>query len=77
MVEECLILCVLGVLCGYGLSAAVKQILSVAHPTLTIMITPRWMLQAACLAVVGGLLGALYPAWRAARVDPVKALQYE
>jgi ABC-type lipoprotein release transport system permease subunit len=27
--------------------------------------------------LLSGLLGALYPAWRAARQDPVVALSYE
>jgi len=29
------------------------------------------------LGVLAGVLGALYPAYKAARMDPVKALSYE
>jgi putative ABC transport system permease protein len=29
------------------------------------------------IAVLGGLLGAAYPAWMASRKDPVEALSYE
>jgi putative ABC transport system permease protein len=29
------------------------------------------------IAVLGGLLGAAYPAWLASRKDPVEALAYE
>jgi putative ABC transport system permease protein len=29
------------------------------------------------IAIVGGLLGASYPAWLASRKDPVEALAYE
>ena len=59
------------------LSRRQKQLIMLVHPTLTIEFSTRWMIQAGVLAIIGGLIGALYPAWRAARVDPVKALQYE
>jgi putative ABC transport system permease protein len=36
-----------------------------------------WALAAAGIGVGGGLLGALYPAVRAAGLDPVNALSYE
>jgi putative ABC transport system permease protein len=34
-------------------------------------------LRAGLIAIVGGLLGAAYPAWMASRKDPVEALAYE
>jgi putative ABC transport system permease protein len=40
-------------------------------------ITPFWIALAGGLGILSGLLGALYPAWFAARQDPVKALSYE
>jgi putative ABC transport system permease protein len=46
-------------------------------PSLTILISASWVLRAGLIAVVGGLLGAAYPAWMASRKDPVEALAYE
>lgn len=37
----------------------------------------QWALAAAAIGLGGGLLGALYPAMRAASLDPVNALSYE
>jgi len=37
----------------------------------------RWALVAALIGVGGGTLGALYPAMRAANLDPVNALSYD
>jgi ABC-type antimicrobial peptide transport system permease subunit len=36
-----------------------------------------WALTAALIGLGGGALGALYPAMRAANLDPVSALTYE
>jgi putative ABC transport system permease protein len=46
-------------------------------PSLTILISLEWVLRAGLIAIVGGLLGAMYPAWMASRKDPVEALAYE
>ena len=45
--------------------------------TLTIEIEPRWILIALVVGLLGGSIGALYPALRAATQDPVEALSYE
>ena len=46
-------------------------------PTLTVELTLHWALWAGLLAIGGSLLGAFYPAIRAARLDPVDSLAYE
>jgi putative ABC transport system permease protein len=45
--------------------------------TLVVDIEPRWILIAFMVGLVGGSIGALYPALRAARQDAVEALAYE
>jgi putative ABC transport system permease protein len=46
-------------------------------PTQTFNISGTWIGYAALIAFVGSLCGAIYPAWMAARKDPVDALAYE
>ena len=36
-----------------------------------------WVLTAIAIAVIGSLVGALYPAWRASRIDPVEVMVNE
>ncbi len=45
--------------------------------SLTIEIEPRWIAVAFLVGLLGGTIGALYPAVRAARQDAVDALSYE
>jgi putative ABC transport system permease protein len=45
--------------------------------TLSVEIEPRWIGVALLVGLVGGSVGALYPALRAARQDAVDALSYE
>jgi putative ABC transport system permease protein len=40
-------------------------------------LTREWAVIAAALGLSGGLLGSLYPALKAARMDPVQALNFE
>ena len=37
----------------------------------------RELLSGLLLGVLAGILGAMYPAYKAARMDPVRALSYE
>ena len=39
--------------------------------------TGGWVLRTTIIAIIGAMLGALYPAYRAAQKDPIDALAYE
>src|ERR1700691_3226833 len=77
ILSETTLLCLAGVLTGVGLSFAMRAIFLKLFPSLTILITLKWVLLAGMIAVLGGLLGATYPAWLASRKDSVGALAYE
>jgi putative ABC transport system permease protein len=47
------------------------------NPTLSFQLTPEWDIKAVIIAAGGALFGALYPALKAARKDPIDALSYE
>lgn len=80
VVQESLLLCLfaaaLGCLLGIGLLA-----LAVNIPGFGGFLTPVWTVNTFAQAVIGvlllALLGSIYPAWRASRLKPVEALQYE
>jgi putative ABC transport system permease protein len=74
--QEALLVSVLGVLVGLALTFAARFALMRAS-SLTVEIEPRWVLVSLLIGVVGGSIGALYPALRAARQDAVDALSYE
>lgn len=66
----------LGILTG-GFLALVASIIITRASSLIIVLEWKWMLFSAAIAIAGGLIGALYPAIRAAAQDPIKALNYE
>ncbi|HYL62946.1 MAG TPA: ABC transporter permease [Candidatus Methylomirabilis sp.] len=70
-------LCALGIGVGIGLSYVVRAAFLAGFPTLSILITPAWILRAAAIALTGAVLGASYPAWMASRKDVVEALSYD
>jgi putative ABC transport system permease protein len=63
----------LGIVCTYG----VRELLLVRFPTFSFELTAQWIGQGALIAFAGSIFGALYPAWMAARKDPIDALAYE
>jgi putative ABC transport system permease protein len=77
VMTESLIICSIGVLLGFSLSLAGRAYLGYAFPTLTVALIPRWFVFAALLGIGGGLVGSVYPAYRAASLDPVEALSFE
>jgi putative ABC transport system permease protein len=63
---------------GVVLSFAARGLIVALVPaSLTQAIVPEWWPIAGIIALVGALLGALYPGLRAARQDPIEALAYE
>lgn len=77
ILSESTLVCLGGVAMGIGLSFLTRRVMIGFFPTLTIDITGEWILRAAAIAIIGGLLGASYPAWLATRKDAVEALAYE
>jgi putative ABC transport system permease protein len=77
LLMESAALCVFGIAAGIGLSYLVRAAFLAGFPTLSILITPEWILRAGGIALLGAILGASYPAWIASRKDPVEALSYD
>ena len=74
--QEAIVVSLLGVISGVLLTLGVR--FAIMHTTsLTIEVEPRWVMISLLIGLVGGTLGALYPAIRAARQDAVDALSYE
>lgn len=77
VVAESFLICVAGVVVGMILALVGRWYLPRLFPTLIVQLTREWALIAAALGLVGGLLGSLYPALKAARMDPIQALNFE
>jgi len=78
ILKEASLLAVVGISVGYLGTALVRKVLIESFPTLYVeSMTSGWAAKAAILALAGAMIGAFYPALRAARLDPVDALAYE
>lgn len=65
-----------GAAAGIGLGLGMAHIVEALSP-LPSAVAPGWILFAAAVGVTVGVLAGLYPAWRAAQLDPVVALRAE
>jgi putative ABC transport system permease protein len=77
LMRETAVMAVAGVLVGIAGTYGVKILLSHVFPTQHFEITALWIARGAAIAFIGSLCGAMYPAWMAARKDPIDALAYE
>jgi len=77
ILRETVMLAFGGILLGILISLAAR--VGIAHriPTLRVVVTGGWILWTTIIAIVGSMLGAMYPAYRAAQKDPIEALAYE
>jgi ABC-type antimicrobial peptide transport system permease subunit len=80
ILREALALGVIGGICGIMLGVALNWGLGFI-PGIGGMLEPHYssqlLVQVLAVALMTGLLGGLYPAWRATRMQPVEALRYE
>jgi putative ABC transport system permease protein len=77
ILRETALLAVVGILVGVALSFAARAGIINRFPTLRVLVEQAWIVRATVIALIGALLGALYPAYRAAQKDPIDALAYE
>ncbi len=77
VLRECAALAIVGVLAGIAGTYGVRELMAHVFPTTPFQISVDWIGRGSAIAFVGSLFGALYPAWMAARKDPIDALAYE
>jgi putative ABC transport system permease protein len=77
ILKESVMICGLGALMGICISEIIRKVVILMSPTLQVSMTFGDLVSGMVLGITAGILGALYPAYKAARMDPVKALSYE
>jgi putative ABC transport system permease protein len=77
ILRETGLLAVLGIVLGIGFSFAASWAIRQRFPLVQVVVTGDWVLRALLVAVLGAIVGALYPAFKAAGKDPIEALAYE
>jgi putative ABC transport system permease protein len=74
--KEAILISLIGLLAGFAVSLLTGYVIHKAYG-LVFEYSWSWATVAAAIGILGGILGALYPAWRASNLDPVNALAYE
>jgi putative ABC transport system permease protein len=77
VLSETGLLAAVGIAVGIAASFALSGILNAKYPTLDFVINIPYVWKSIVIAFSGALLGAFYPALKAARKDPIDALSYE
>jgi putative ABC transport system permease protein len=77
ILREALLVSIVGIILGIIGAEIIKFGLDLHYAKFSFQLTNKWRVYAALIALAGSLLGAIYPAWKAARKDPIDALAYE
>jgi len=80
ILKEALLLGTVGGVCGIPIGLGLGGLIGMAGVwggAIGPLYTPRLFAQAVVVAMIAGVVGGLYPAWRAANMMPVEALRYE
>jgi putative ABC transport system permease protein len=74
--KEAILISVIGLIAGFAVSLVAGYLIHRAYG-LVFEYSWTWASVAAAIGLLGGVLGALYPAWRASNLDAVNALAYD
>ena len=77
VLRETLVLALVGIALGVVISALAQRGIHLRFPTIQPEMTVHWVRNAVLIALAGAVLGAIYPAFKAAQKDPIDALAYE
>jgi putative ABC transport system permease protein len=77
ILRETMMLALGGIVLGILISLTARAGIAQKIPTLRVVVTGGWILKTTIIAIIGAMLGAMYPAYRAAQKDPIEALAYE
>jgi putative ABC transport system permease protein len=77
VLRETVLLSLVGILLGIAATFAIRYGMHLRFPTFSFELTSHWIVQGSAIAFVGAVLGATYPALKAAQKDPIDALAYE
>jgi putative ABC transport system permease protein len=77
VLRETALLAIVGIVFGTLISLLTRRVILFEKPTLRLFWSGEWVVRATVIALTGALLGALYPAYKAAQKDPIEALAYE
>ena len=77
VLRETGLLALTGIALGVAITYLMRAIFHAKFPKIDFEVTPHWVAYAIAIAFCGAIFGALYPAFKAARKDPIDALSYE
>jgi putative ABC transport system permease protein len=77
VLRETALLAIVGIVVGTIMSLLARRVILFEIPTLRLFWSAEWVVRATVIALTGAVLGALYPAYKAAQKDPIDALAYE
>lgn len=74
---EAMALCAAGGIIGLAVGALLTLVVRTALPTIPAYVSTFWAVTGFSVSCAIGLIFGIYPAWKAANLDPIDALRYE